>query len=447
MSLVLSDCDEEHAQQIVSFEWDLPDEVRRKQCVDGFLPGITVVSCAYAPVQYHLGALSLAFCSLGAAACLAMAIAIIYFRKHKVVRSLQWKFSAWFALGLVVINLCCMSLVGQNTDFTCMMRPWLINLSLVFAFVPLFLKTRRVYKIFTNPRMKRVIITDGDMIRFSILIIGADIIILTIWTVIAPVKAIPVEVGIGFQTTITQNLCSSDNDVFAVVAAVFIGGLLGWGSYLAFAARNVPTDFAEAKNIMFTCYNVTFVCAIVAMVYFLFGIAVETQVLLVGIGALWGTVSSGLMIFGPTFWRIAHPILSKNANSKYADSTVQPGHSTLTDNDRNSTDGSEDELRERCETLAQQNTLLKQQKASLMSQIKHLQMTLVLSSRNLESESPHADAPDVIVAVNNGNLQTGDDRAEQHRATMQRRETAGIDGAPDTPGSNTRVRPLGSSVA
>ena len=112
------------------------------------------------------------------------------------------------------------------------------------AFGALFSKTWRVYQIFTNIKMGKKPVKDGQLMIFVFSLLFINVAVLVIWELLDPRRITVVEVGreeSGDFTIITRiEECRSDNQIIFTGILLAIQCLLMLlGSFLAFETRKV----------------------------------------------------------------------------------------------------------------------------------------------------------------------------------------------------------------
>jgi gamma-aminobutyric acid type B receptor len=143
----------------------------------------------------------------------------------------------------------------------CMASPWLYSLGFVITFSALFAKTYRIAKIFNNKSMQRIKIKTKDLFGAVGILAVLDGTLLAAWQVSSPLQWQRGRTQIdSFNRTLeTLGVCtdvplgmtsapsSTDSNTFLAVIACLHVGLLMYGNYLTYTARNLPTTFQESK--------------------------------------------------------------------------------------------------------------------------------------------------------------------------------------------------------
>ena len=184
-------------------------------------------------------------------------------RKVRVVNASQPMFLIMIATGALIMgsSMIPLSFDDSSSNYTqkrgevmCMSIPWLISIGFATTFSALFSKTWRINKIFHKKNsFSRVKVTERDVMVPFVLLVLANVIILTCWTVIAPLQyernAHP---GTDEWNRIisTYGACRSDSVVPFLVPLAFINvGLLMVANWQAYEARSIQSEFAESQYI------------------------------------------------------------------------------------------------------------------------------------------------------------------------------------------------------
>jgi gamma-aminobutyric acid type B receptor len=139
----------------------------------------------------------------------------------------------------------------------CMSVPWLAFTGFTVTFSALFSKTWRVNQMFNSKvRHARIKVTEKDVLApFAVLLTG-NIIVLIIWTVLDPLTYIRQEYdGTDYwnRNIATYGACRSDKVVAYLVPLAIINlGVVVTACWQALQARNIESEFSEAKYIGFT---------------------------------------------------------------------------------------------------------------------------------------------------------------------------------------------------
>jgi len=140
------------------------------------------IQCTYVPTTSSLGVLGYVFSGLGVLICLIYLIIAIWHRNEKIMKRSQPIFTYLFISGSILLNLTIIAYIGENTNQSCLIRPWVLNLSGTMMFAPLIMKLHRVDRLFNNPKLKKMKITDLSVLMQVSSLIMIDVILLLAWT-------------------------------------------------------------------------------------------------------------------------------------------------------------------------------------------------------------------------------------------------------------------------
>jgi len=143
----------------------------------------------------------------------------------------------------------------------CWFRPWLTAASLMGVLAPLFSKTYRLAKIFNNTKMKKIKITNKQLMGQMLQAYSGVAAIITVWFIDSVPMHREVEVDVRtavegdllYTTTTIQSLCMQKM-LFVWLCTAYILAYVLYGCYLAYMTRNVPEAFNESKWIAVCLY-------------------------------------------------------------------------------------------------------------------------------------------------------------------------------------------------
>ena len=105
--------------------------VNGSTCLDqrGKNDHVVTIGCEYTPFESPLGGLNIALAVIGIIVS-GVILALTYrFRREKGLRKSQLIFVYIFLAGAIALNFTNFVLLGAATDATCMLRPWIFNLT------------------------------------------------------------------------------------------------------------------------------------------------------------------------------------------------------------------------------------------------------------------------------------------------------------------------------
>lgn len=158
-------------------------------------------------------------------------------------------------MGLSIIPLTIdLGVTDQNgADAACMSCPWLVAIGFSLTFSALFTKTHRVNEIMKSAtKWKRMKLTPVDVIKPMVVLLIANVIVLTVWTVIDPLvrETIVVSEDAFNRHVETYSVCSSEYQaIFLAMLFVFNIGSLLYANIEAYKARKISTELQESSYI------------------------------------------------------------------------------------------------------------------------------------------------------------------------------------------------------
>jgi gamma-aminobutyric acid type B receptor len=190
---------------------------------------------------------------------------ILRHRKLSVVKAAQPGFLLMIILGVFLMGAAMIPLSfddnGNPQDLSendgsviCMAIPWTACLGFVTTFSALFAKTRRVNKIFHSAEnFRRITVSQREVLIPFLVLFTLNVALLSLWTIIDPLTYVREDLAgtDGWNRVIaTYGSCQSENVLpFLLPLAVVNIGILVFANWEAYEARNIMTEFSEAKYI------------------------------------------------------------------------------------------------------------------------------------------------------------------------------------------------------
>lgn len=296
----VGDCSADSESRVVTFSWLEP-----RECEGGLdLPAPVELDCDMVPVDSATGTVVVVLAALGVIVSLAFLAFVFVNRKRPVIRFAQKEFCYLFCLGSALASLALLAFLGDNTDTSCMLRPWLLHLSVTLMFGGLFVKIWRVSVIFNNKDLRRISITNRRLYFLMLKLLLADVGLLLLWTLMSPsiaVESVMLHPGVG---EVNHVECETEESTVRLIAAIYKGGLIMYGVYLAFITRHVNSALSEAHYILLAIYNVAFVGGLMLLLKESLGVSAKSGLLLQAAGTAWCAVASLGCVFVPKYMRL-----------------------------------------------------------------------------------------------------------------------------------------------
>ena len=233
-------------------------------------------------------------------------LAIVFMKRHTpVMRASQPLFCYLMIIGALFADLSVFidALAGgEPSDFNCAWRPAFLLLAACLLFAPLFLKTYRVWRIFDNPSMKNLNLSNKRMLGYIASVLGVNYIILAIWYIVETPEPTPERYealpGIFFEDEVRYCYEGNNPPVFVVLIYLLQGSMLAYGVFLGFKVRNAPSEYNESRTIL-AVLLVIMVVSVIAVPLFNIQTDALAAFILVSIAVLMvSSVSTGV-IFAP----------------------------------------------------------------------------------------------------------------------------------------------------
>eukprot|EP01137_Pigoraptor_chileana_P036447 Opistho-2@32048 len=192
-------------------------------------------------------------CGLGICMALSFYGALLYFHDDRIVKASQPRFLYVLVLGALVAYVGLILDMPSPTDSYCIAQNWLWHISFALIYTPLFTKTWRVKKIFTNKDLTlKLNLSDRHLMLFVGASLAAVCIVLAVWTGLRP-QFVQV-VDDATNPLLQYSECSVNIGWTAITWAVE-GIFVLWGCILAYETRSIPDNFNESRFLAFAVWN------------------------------------------------------------------------------------------------------------------------------------------------------------------------------------------------
>jgi hypothetical protein len=292
-------CETVNANRPITFTWNSP-----KICAGGrTLPDNFVKECTYVPMTSGTGGLMMALSIVGMVIPFLVMLFVLAKSKTLLMRHAQPVFCYLFLMGVVILNLSLIFTAGPNEGGACMLRAWLFNMGFTTAFASLFQKIYRVWRIFDNPKLKKVKVTNQILFIRIAMILFVELVILLVWQIGDP--SIPTDLVEKDQMAgeIVSQICSSKTNLgnfCPMLLGLWKVILVLYGCFLSFKTRNVGSTFSESKHIAIGVFNVAGIGGLILIVTTLLeNIPMKAKLTLQSIGVVVASATAVLAVFGP----------------------------------------------------------------------------------------------------------------------------------------------------
>jgi len=203
-------------------------------------------------------------------------------------------------IGIIISFISIITFIGKPSKFICILRPYMLVIAFGLTFFSLLLKTFRIKVIFDKSDIP---VKDSNLITYLCVLLGFELIIVTIWSIAAGMKPDIKKVGDEMHYWV----CKNTNDFGQVIQMVLIvinGLALVYGSYLAYKVKNVYSEYNESKVIGLSIYGIV-VCMVILIV--IVNINSLDHMILFLIQSLMIILSADIILvfmFTPKFWKL-----------------------------------------------------------------------------------------------------------------------------------------------
>jgi len=180
-------------------------------------------------------------------------------RKNRVVLASQPIFLYIICVGTFLMGASILFLsiddeiaTDKVCDGACMTVPWFLSVGFVTAFGSLFAKTWRINRIFHCGNMRRVKITEKDVMLPLLAFVAVDVLLLSLWMGFSPLywDRSPSSRDEWNRVISSHGQCAGDNWLgYVIPLAVVDMGVLAAALYQAIEARDISLEFSETEYI------------------------------------------------------------------------------------------------------------------------------------------------------------------------------------------------------
>jgi len=189
-----------------------------------------------------------ALATLGIAFAVVVAVLI---KKNRVYFKYQAPHFCYLILAGAIIGYISVFLsLPQPLTPLCTAMPWLWGVSFMLVFGGLFAKVFRMWRIGSAARkLKRLIVTEGEILKPVSGLIVVDLAFLSIWTAIDMPKAI----SVSFNNEVWST-CSSTAIYWWIIFLCYKILFLVFGVFLAVEVRNFDSAINESRQVALSLY-------------------------------------------------------------------------------------------------------------------------------------------------------------------------------------------------
>jgi gamma-aminobutyric acid type B receptor len=243
---------------------------------------------------------------VGAAIPFLIAVYVLIKRKTKLMKAAQPAFCLLFLFGAMLLNISLAFTTGPNDAGMCNVRPWLFNCGFTLAFAALFQKIFRVWKLFDNPRLKKVKVTNTMLMMNIAQMLFVEVLLMVIWSIADPITPTETTETDATAGDIVSTECLSNTQLgefIPLLQGLWKVLLVLYGCFLAFKTRNVGSAFSESRHITIGIFAVAGIGGLILLVTVLLeGIPIKAKLIFMTIGVVIATAVATLVVFAPKIY-------------------------------------------------------------------------------------------------------------------------------------------------
>lgn len=297
MEVRVSACDD-GAQRLASWNWtagttcDLP---RAKPLLED-----VTIQCDHIAWGSPSAVAVIAVAALLIACKLGLLLYFLRYRHTPAFKQSQSTFGVLCIVGGIAADLTPLQLLGETSTSRCMRFPTWLLVSVTMLYGPLVLKTWKVWKVFDNPSLKELRLSNSRLIGYLALVILLEVGLAVVFGAAMPLEAL--EYNYTFSAgngVLPRTRCSEDNTIFHLVAYAIVAVPLCAGLFLAFKTRRVHGDYTDNKSTLLSLYTLVLAALVLIPVTRILGDNTRATFLMVSIGVLFVSTVSVLLFTLP----------------------------------------------------------------------------------------------------------------------------------------------------
>ncbi|KAL7464469.1 hypothetical protein ACHAXS_004803 [Conticribra weissflogii] len=266
---------------------------------------------------------------IGFVVCSVLLFLSVKNRKEKEFIGIDQRLTEAFLLSCALFNAASLSMIGPNTNLTCMTRMWMLNFFFVLTLAPLLVKSYHYYVVVGNEsatRKRRVV----PSVIVAAVVLAGEVILLLIFTFAYP--KIEEELFENDESSVThRDICSSGGLIF--IQTFYQVGLILAGCILcefvltkflnaallssstpalfclttvinpAFKTRHIRKEYQDNQQLMLAFINIALVRGLTIVVAVGFDLYQGPMRIFNSIGIFWSTTFSSCLFVLPRYLR------------------------------------------------------------------------------------------------------------------------------------------------
>lgn len=208
------------------------------------------IACDHLEPSSAEGIVGYVLCVIGVCVCLGFLIFSFIKRNEKKGLKGNQLFIYIFMSGALGLNFTIISFIGDNTDNSCIVRPWIYNLFLSLMFAPIVMKLNAVDRLHNKPHLMKVLMTDSRVLAEVIGFLIIDLIILITWAVIQKPQMImsPTQYS-GVHYNVNDQVCNTGiSQIMNLIMVIWKALIFLFGMLKAICTWHVTAEISEAKQ-------------------------------------------------------------------------------------------------------------------------------------------------------------------------------------------------------
>ena len=221
-------------------------------------------------------------------------------RKETAVQLSDFQLTSAFLIGCAMINLSALTYLHKRTDVLCNVSLWIYNMLEYSTLSFLIVKMYRLHKLVGvhNTAYGERQMTNSKAWLYVLLIPMIELIILTIFTIVDPLKAMSIHTA---ELDVSTVECKRNIQLlFPIVQLIYFMIVIGTACFLLHLVRKVDSKFGDGKALLFVVYNIAFIGVIFYTIMFsVRGMSQQNKSIITAICTLVVTVFASAAIVVP----------------------------------------------------------------------------------------------------------------------------------------------------
>jgi gamma-aminobutyric acid type B receptor len=249
-----------------------------------------------------LSGAAIALNAIGIIIAMVMFGLIMSKKNHMVIRAASPRFLGVIIFGCILGYAANLLAAFEMTTAFCCAQLWMGDVAFSLVFGSLFAKNFRLAKLFNNKKLKKKKISDMDLAKWMVPIVGIQVVILGVWSIVGvPEARRGLSPTRNYQTYIACGAFPvAHHTAFRAIDIVFKFLLLIWGLYVASRTSQIKDKrFNESIYVAYTMYTIFFAAIIILPLLYAIELAPEAQIAFQCFGIFLVTTACLLILFIP----------------------------------------------------------------------------------------------------------------------------------------------------